>query len=249
MNSIVTIIDGQSVTTSLTIAKGTEVQHKNVLELVRTYQADLEEFGPLAFETRKGESLPQGGFAKSTEVAVLNEHQSTLVLTYMKNTDIVRSFKKRLVKEFWEMAKQLRAISTSPAKLSRMELIQIALAAEEENVALTAALAQQAPKVQALDRIATVSEGSFCIRDAAKTLQVQEKKLKQFLIEHQWTYRRPMGAGTLAYSDKLQKGLMEHKMTKGEKSDGSEWVDTQARITAKGIARLAEMLADQAVAA
>lgn len=102
---------------------------------------------------------------------------------------------------------------------------------------------------KALDRIATHCIGSFCIRDAAKTLQVQEKILKQILIERRWLYRRPMGAGYLAYSDRLQQGVMEHKMTKGEKSDGSEWVDTQARITAKGMARLAEIFDDIAKAA
>ena len=37
----------------------------------------FEEFGPLAFETRKGKALPQGGFAKATEYALLNEQQAT----------------------------------------------------------------------------------------------------------------------------------------------------------------------------
>jgi phage antirepressor YoqD-like protein len=97
------------------------------------------------------------------------------------------------------------------------------------------------PKAEALDRIAK-ADGSFCIRDAAKTLQVQEKALKQTLIERQWMYRRPMGSGFLAYSDKLQQGLLEHKITRGEKGDGSEWVGTQARITAKGMTRLAQDL-------
>lgn len=112
----------------------------------------------------------------------------------------------------------------------------------EKVLELESTVAAQAPKVAALDRIATHSDGSFCIRDAAKTLQIQEKALRQFLQERKWIYRRPMGSGWLAYSDKLQQGLMEHKMTHGEKSDGSEWSDTQARITAKGMAKLSEML-------
>lgn len=111
-----------------------------------------------------------------------------------------------------------------------------------ENKAQAEALAEQAPKVQALDRIATYSDGSFCVRDAAKNLQVQEKRLRQWLSEHNWIYRRPMGSGWLAYSDKLKAGLLEHKITTGNKADGSEWADTQVRVTAKGLAKLALLL-------
>lgn len=99
-----------------------------------------------------------------------------------------------------------------------------------------------APKLAQLDRIAR-SDGSLCIRDSAKSLQIQEKKLKQLLIQEKWAYRRPTGSGLLAYSDKIQAGLMEHKVSIGEKSDGSEWTGTQARITPKGLVKLAELLA------
>lgn len=53
------------------------------------------EFGPIAFETRKGKALPQGGFAKPREFALLNEQQATPLTTYMKNTEIVRGFEKK----------------------------------------------------------------------------------------------------------------------------------------------------------
>ncbi|NMG64392.1 DNA-binding protein [Azoarcus indigens] len=109
----------------------------------------------------------------------------------------------------------------------------------EKVIALKETLAEQAPKVEALDRIATYSDGSFCIRDAAKNLQIQEKVLRQWLSEHDWIYRRPMGSGWLAYSEKLKAGLLEHKITTGTKADGSAWTDTQVRVTAKGMAKLA----------
>lgn len=96
---IVIIKDGDAVTTTLAIAEGTLADHASVIKLVRTYQADLEEFGLLDF---KSEST--GG--RPTEYAFLNEPQSTLLLTYMRNTEIVRAFKKKLVREFWEMVQQ-----------------------------------------------------------------------------------------------------------------------------------------------
>jgi phage regulator Rha-like protein len=98
--TIVIIKDGDAVTTTLAIADGCEVDHASVIKLVRTYQSDLEEFGEVGFEIRPN---PQGS---PTEYALLNEQQSTLLLTYMRNTDIVRAFKKRLVREFWEMVQQ-----------------------------------------------------------------------------------------------------------------------------------------------
>lgn len=105
---------------------------------------------------------------------------------------------------------------------------------------------QQAPKVEAFDRIATVTEGSFCLTDAAKLLQLQPKRLFQELQSMGWIHRRPMGTGWLAYQTRIQQGLLEHKVTTGEKSDGSEWASTQVRVTAKGLARLSEMLHRQA---
>ena len=117
----------------------------------------------------------------------------------------------------------------------------------EKVITLEKKVVELAPKAKALDRIATHSEGSFCVRDAAKTLQVREKVLKQTLVERSWIYRRPMGSGYLAYSDKLKRGLMEHKIVRGERPDGSEWVETQPRITAKGMALLSEIFSSELV--
>ncbi len=43
--------------TSLAIAEGTGIEHKNVLELIRTHRAKLEGFGLIAFETRNSADL------------------------------------------------------------------------------------------------------------------------------------------------------------------------------------------------
>ena len=50
---------------------------------------------------------------QTREIALLTEPQSTLLLTYMRNTDIVRAFKKKLVREFWEMVQQRNQSGTS----------------------------------------------------------------------------------------------------------------------------------------
>lgn len=101
MQTTVTVINNEATTTSLAIAEGTDVQHKNIMDMVRTYLADLGEFGEVAFQSRLN---PQGS---PTEYAVLNEQQATLLMTYMRNSDIVRRFKIRLVKDFSEMVKSI----------------------------------------------------------------------------------------------------------------------------------------------
>lgn len=102
MKAIVSIVNDSPVTTSLAITDGVGNQHKNVMELIRNNAEDLNGFGGVAFETRTFETA--GGKQKQ-EYAILNEQQATLLMTYMKNTPVIKEFKFRLVKEFFEMAK------------------------------------------------------------------------------------------------------------------------------------------------
>jgi phage regulator Rha-like protein len=117
VNPLVVVTDGIPLTTSLAIADGTENEHASVMLLVRTYLADLEQFGPCRFQIDMVKR-PQGGGLKR-EVALLNEQQATLIMTYMRNSEIVREFKIRLVKAFYELAHRQPVVLpsvTSPAK-------------------------------------------------------------------------------------------------------------------------------------
>lgn len=89
------------VVTSETIAHGSGVEHRAVLQLINTYKDDLEQFGTSAFEMRKSGGRP-------VRTAILNEPQSTLLMTFMRNTEQVIQFKVALVKAFYQMAQQLK---------------------------------------------------------------------------------------------------------------------------------------------
>lgn len=97
--------EGEPVTDTLVLAEGTGNTHRAVIQLVRQNVNDLSEFGRVAFEMRP---FTTGGGMQSREIAILNEPQATLLLTYMRNNEIVRGFKKRLVAAFFAMAKELR---------------------------------------------------------------------------------------------------------------------------------------------
>ncbi|MBT9432813.1 Rha family transcriptional regulator [Candidatus Sodalis endolongispinus] len=93
------------VANTMAIAEGVEKDHDTIIKLVDRNKADLEEFGPLGFEIRMVERSQGGG--KPLRVAFLNEQQTTLLITYMRNNDAVRVFKKKLVSEFFRMRKAL----------------------------------------------------------------------------------------------------------------------------------------------
>ena len=94
------------------------------------------------------------------------------------------------------------------------------------------------PKATALDRIAT-SEGSLCITDAAKTLQIAPKKLFSYMREHMWIYRRIGSGGDVGRQEKINSGMLEHKTSTMPRLDGTERTLTQVRVTPKGLARIA----------
>jgi len=101
-------------------------------------------------------------------------------------------------------------------------------------------LAIAAPKAEALDRIA-VAEGDMCITDAAKTIGMQPKLLFAWLHANNWIYRRPGGANWIAYQRRIKSGHLDHKVTTVNRSDGSEKVVEHVLVTAKGLAKLAEV--------
>ena len=112
-NDIVFFHGSIPVTSTMVIAEQTQNEHASVIKLVRTYLADLEEFGMVGFEIQPRLEGRHGGGDR--EIALLNEQQSTLLITYMRNSEIVRAFKKRLVKAFFELAGgRLPASQASP---------------------------------------------------------------------------------------------------------------------------------------
>lgn len=244
MSVLVTMSGDCAVTTTVAIADGTDTQHKNVMELVRTYQADLEDFGGVAFETRPFQTA---GGTQHRELAVLNEQQCTLLLTYMRNSDVVRGFKKRLVKAFYELKQQVRNPITA---MSRVELLRMALESEEKlvlataaNEALTATVAAQAPKVEALHRIAA-TDADMPMTEAAKVIGVKPRALIDWLRRKEWIYRRAGGRNWLAYQPRITQGVLTHKFTTlpGLGEDGTDKHVAQVLVTAKGVAVLATHL-------
>ncbi|EKN5164224.1 TPA: phage antirepressor KilAC domain-containing protein [Yersinia enterocolitica] len=118
----------------------------------------------------------------------------------------------------------------------------------EKVIALEHKVEEMTPDVEALERIAK-SDGTMCITNAAKHLQVQPKFLFKLMSENHWIYRRTGGRTWLAYQERIQQGVLEHKVTTVSLGDGSEKVVEQVLVTAKGLTKLSKMLGISGVAA
>lgn len=129
----------------------------------------------------------------------------------------------------------------NPTQMSRIDILQLAMQAEEENIKLVAQVKEMTPKAEALDRIAK-ADGSMCITDAAKDLQIRPKDLFSWLSANKWIYKRTGGSGWVAYQDKLQRLLLEHKVTVVSRTDGSEKTTEQVRVTSKGLTVLSGLI-------
>ena len=78
---------------------------KNVAELINKYRDKLELFGAIPFKT---EVLKAGKGTTKNITHFLNESQATLLLTFMRNNEVVINFKIRLVQDFFKMRNQLQ---------------------------------------------------------------------------------------------------------------------------------------------
>lgn len=72
---IVSVVNGEPLTSTSVISQGMKAKHKNVLELVRKHVAALGSLGRVAFETQP---LATRGGMQAREVAMLNERQAAL---------------------------------------------------------------------------------------------------------------------------------------------------------------------------
>lgn len=216
-------------TTSEAIAEGADVEHRAILQLVGKYEDDLAEFGPSAFEMRKSDGRP-------TRVAKLNEQQATLILTYLRNTDQVRTFKKALVKAFFEMAKAVRGLEPKTLEQRSLEIVgELTAVVEQQRAALEAVT----PKADAYDAFMQ-SDGTLSVGTVAKMLDRSQNKLFLDL----------RNAGVLISKGAMRntpyQQYMHHFAVKAysyTRSDGNEATSYTTRVQPSGVDFLRRKLA------
>lgn len=104
---------GEPFTTSDVIAEFAEIKHHAIQQMIQKHESDFKEFGKLAFEMRP---LPESRTKQKAKIYHLNEEQATLLMTYLKNTQQVREFKKELVRQFYAMRFELYKVQAAKAE-------------------------------------------------------------------------------------------------------------------------------------
>lgn len=212
------------------IAELTGKQHKHVL---RDIDALLETLSPDLGRGFKTSTYRDASGKENRQFEMDRDSSYCVVAGYDANSRM------RIIKRWQELEAEAAKPALNPANLSRLQLIEMAMQAEQERLALESKVAEIQPKAEAFDLIATGADGSMNITNTAKTLQIQPKVLFEWLPSHKWIYRRPGGRGWVAYQDKLQQGVLQHKITTIHKDDGTDQVTEQVLVTAKGLAKLA----------
>lgn len=92
-------------TTSDVIAEKTENSYRSIQRTIERQLTRLEAFGRVRFEITP---LQTKGGVQKHKVYLLNEEQATLLMTFLKNNDIVADFKVELVRQFYAMRKRLK---------------------------------------------------------------------------------------------------------------------------------------------
>ena len=238
MHEIITLNkDGVAVVDTITIAEGVQVEHRAVLQLIRKYLPDFEAFGRVAFEMRPFETA---GGTQKREIAWLSEDQTTLLFTFLKNTEIARKLKIRLVKAFREAREEIARLQQTPA-LPDFTNPAIAARAWAEQYEKNQALIEQskidAPKVKWCDRVIAANE-HMTITQAAKTLGYPPRKFKDYLRQIGFIYAQ----ADTPMQEQIKTGRAVLRYAHYTSSEGNPVEKPYTHITSKGLKWLYEKL-------
>ncbi|MGF6694780.1 phage antirepressor YoqD-like protein [Metapseudomonas resinovorans] len=217
---------------STEIANLTGKAHKNVLADIRSMFAELEidsaEFSA-QYKDSTGRALPCFHLDRELTDTLLTGYSAKM---------------RRAVIHRWHELEQ-QAAPVIPRTLP--EALRLAADLADQNNQLRVVLQEQAPKLEALDRIAA-ARGTLCLTDAAKHLGIPRNKLIEWLRANRWIYRREGSAHWLAYQPRMASGVLEHKVTViGTDEIGDQRLASQVRVTPKGLATLAQKIAEGAL--
>lgn len=222
-------IDAQGVQTmsSREIAELTGKEHKHVIRDIRVMIEALGDGPDLGHvvETKDARGYTSGFDLPKRESLIL-----------VSGYDV--HLRARIIDRWQELEARAQPVDPMKALNDPATMRGLLLSYSEKVIELEQANATLAPKAEALDRIAS-ADGSFCITDAAKALQMRPKDLFAWLQQQHWIYRRH-GTGWLGYAGRVSQGYLEHKVTTVTTQDGRDKVTEQVRVTAKGMAKLAQ---------
>lgn len=182
-------------------------------------------------------TTPTGG----SRVYTTTEYRIGKRDSYVIVAQLSPEFTARLV-DRWQELEQASQIDHAAALNNPATLRHLLLENVEKVLALEAEVKELAPMAASYEFL-TRTDGTMCITDAAKVFEMRPKDFFAWLQSNQWIYRRAGNGHFVGYQPKIQQGLLDHRLEEVTRADGSTKITEQVRITAKGMAKLGELLA------
>jgi phage regulator Rha-like protein len=107
---LVKLVEGEPMVSTLDMWQSLEVEHHALVKLIRKYEDRFASMASSGFQILNLKQGKSGG--RPTPYYLLNEMQTTFLITLMRNSEVVVSFKERLTKEFYRLRKMLSKLAT-----------------------------------------------------------------------------------------------------------------------------------------
>lgn len=230
MNSLVKLDCNVQKMSSREIAELCNKRHDHVMADIRKMLESLQIQSPEFlgdYKDDKGRTYPCFNLLK----------RETLILVSGYNIEL----RARIIDRWAELESQAQHQPLDPMQtLSDPNALRgLLLGYSEKVIELEQQVQDMKPDVEALELIAK-ADGSLCLTDAAKALQMRPKDFISLLNQGHWIYKRAGNSHWLGYQEKIQSGYLEHKVTEVSRGDGSSKITEQVRITSKGLTKLAK---------
>jgi Rha family phage regulatory protein len=223
--------NGQLLVESRQVAEMVDKEHSHLMRDIRCYVEVLRQsnFGLSSF------------FMESTYLSEQNKTLPCYLIT-RKGCDMVANkmtgekgilFTATYVTRFEEMEQQL----TKPQQLTRMQILEMALASEKKVIELEATIIDQKPKVLLANSV-TASKKSILIGELAKILKqngidIGQNRLFEWLRSKGYLGRKSGDNFNLPTQKAMEIGLFEIKKTAINHSDGIR-IERTTKVTGKG---------------
>jgi phage antirepressor YoqD-like protein len=225
---------------SVEIAEVTGKNHSHVLRDIRSMLSQL--YG--AYPKMDGSDI-KGVFEElrqdngQTKAFHLDrEHAECLVTGYSAQ------LRMKVIRRLRELEEQVAKPDPMQALNDPATMRGLLLSYAEKNLEQEKRLAEQAPKVEAYDRISASSE-TLTITQASKVLGVKRESLTRWMAANGWIYRQ--NKSWVAYKAQETAGRLVYKEAKyTDDNTGMEVHKPYCHITQKGLAKLAMVFQEDA---
>lgn len=129
---------------------------------------------------------------------------------------------------------RMTALETKPAELSRLDILQIAMEAEQGRLEAEKKLAIAAPKAEFVDKYVESNSGSMGIREVCKIIGTKQTEFVEFLLSRGFMYRTGPKNPLTPKADHIHNGRFVAKTGTADHGDSSH-AYIHYKFSAKGV--------------